>query len=145
MENETSIPSVAAPAARPGAARWWLGGGALAVVLTALVYVTHEQGRPAPPAAGTAAAPVKVATAARRDVAVVQRTIGTVLANTTVQVTARVTGVVDAACFREGQVVKAGDLLFQIDPRPYEASLAQARADLAKDEAQLVNAANNEK
>ena len=145
MENETSIPSVAAPAARPGAARWWLGGGALAVVLTAFVYVTHEQGRPAPPAAQTAAAPVRVATAVGRDVAVTERTIGTVLANTTVQVTARVAGVIDSAAFREGQLVKAGDLLFQIDPRPYQASLAEARADLAKDQAQLDNAVNNEK
>jgi membrane fusion protein, multidrug efflux system len=145
MQNEASIPSAAAPAARPGAGRWWLGGGALAVVLTAFVYLTHEQGRPAPPAAQTAAAPVRVATAVGRDVAVTERTIGTVLANTTVQVTARVAGVIDSAAFREGQLVKAGDLLFQIDPRPYQASLAQARADLAKDQAQLTNAVNNEK
>jgi multidrug efflux system membrane fusion protein len=53
--------------------------------------------------------------------------------------------VIDSAAFREGQLVKAGDLLFQIDPRPYQASLAQARADLAKDQAQLTNAVNNEK
>src|SRR5262245_16248829 len=102
MENEPSIPPALAPAARPHAARWWLGGGALAVVLTAFVYLTHEQGRQAPPAAATAAAPVRVATAARRDVAVVERTIGTVLANTTVDVTARVAGVIDSAAFREG-------------------------------------------
>jgi len=145
MDNETSIPSVAAPAARPHAARWWLCGGALAAVLTAFAYMSQEQGRQAPPAASAAAAPVRVATAARRDVAVVERTIGTALANITVQVTARVSGVIDSAGFREGQLVKAGDLLFQIDPRPYQASLAEARADLAKDQAQLDNAVNNEK
>jgi len=132
--------------ARSRAGRWWLGGAALAVALTAFAYVTHEQGRPVPPAVRqAAAAPVRVATAARRDVAVVERTIGTVLANTTVQITARVAGVIDAADFREGQLVKAGDLLFQIDPRPYQAALAQARADLAKDQAQLTNAVSNEK
>jgi multidrug efflux system membrane fusion protein len=145
MQNEAFIPSAAAPASRPRAGRWWLGLGALAVVLTAFAYLTHEQSRPAPPAAQTAEAPVRVATAARRNVAVTERTIGTVLANTTVQVTARVAGVIDSAAFREGQLVKAGDLLFQIDPRPYQASLAQARADLAKDQAQLTNAVNNEK
>jgi len=145
MENEASIASAAAPAAHTRATRWWLGGGALALVLIAFAYMTHEQGQQAPPAPRAAAAPVRVATAARRDVAVVERTIGTVLANTTVQVTARVAGVIDSAAFREGQLVKAGDLLFQIDPRPYQASLAQARADLAKDQAQLDNAVNNEK
>jgi multidrug efflux system membrane fusion protein len=145
MENEASIARAAAPAVRPRAARWWLGGGALAAALVAFVYMTREPERPAPPAARTPAAPVRVAPAARRDVAVVERTIGTVLANTTVQVTARVAGVIESAAFQEGQLVKAGDLLFQIDPRPYEAALAQARADLAKDQAQLVNAANIEK
>jgi multidrug efflux system membrane fusion protein len=143
MENEASTPPAAAPAARPRAARWWLGGGALAVVLTAFAFVTQENSRQAPPEAS--AAPVRVATAVRRDVAVVERTIGTVLANTTVQINARVAGVIDAAHFREGQAVKAGDLLFEIDPRPYQAALAQARADLARDQAQLTNAANNEK
>ena len=68
--------------------------------------------------------------------AVVERTIGTVVANTTVQVTAAVQGVIDSAYFKEGQFVKKGDLLFQIDPRAFQA-LAQARAQLAKDQAQL--------
>jgi multidrug efflux system membrane fusion protein len=91
------------------------------------------------------AAPVRVAVAERRDVSVVERTIGTVLPNTAVQVTARVQGVIDAAHFQEGQFVKAGALLFEIDPRPYAAALAQAKAQLAKDQAQLQNAVNNEK
>ena len=76
---------------------------------------------------------------------VVERTIGTMLANTTVQVTSRVQGVIDSAHFQEGQFVKKDDLLFQIDPRPYEAALAQARAQLAKDQAQLDNAVNKQK
>ena len=146
MENKDfAIPPTAAPVARRRTGRWWLGGAALALVLTAYAYVTHEQGRTVRSAVHSAAAPVRVAPAARRDVAVVERTIGTVLANTTVQVTARVAGVIDSASFREGQLVRAGDLLFQIDPRPYQAAIAQARADLAKDQAQLVNAVNNEK
>ena len=67
-------------------------------------------------------------------------TLGTVVANTTVNVTSRVQGVVDSAAFKEGQFVKKGDLLFQIDPRGFEAALAQAKAVLAKDQAQLTNA-----
>jgi multidrug efflux system membrane fusion protein len=146
QESNVLVSPAAAPVARSRAVRWWLGGGALAVVLTAYAFITHEQGRATTPAVPrAAAAPVRVAPAVRRDVAVVERTIGTVLANTTVQVTARVAGVIESASFREGQLVKAGDLLFQIDPRPYEAALAQARADLAKDQAQLDNALNNEK
>src|ERR1044071_8223591 len=144
-ESSAIVPPVAALAARSRAARWWLGGAALAAVLTAFAYITHEQGRPTSAVPQAAAAPVRVAPTTRRDEAVVERTIGTVLANTTVQVTARGAGVIESAAFREGQVVKAGDLLFQIDPRPYQAALAQARADLAKDQAQLDNAVNNEK
>jgi len=91
------------------------------------------------------AAPVIVATASSRDVTVVERTIGAVVANSTVQVTARVSGQLMAAAFKEGQMVHAGDLLFQIDPKPYQAALEQARAQLAKDSAQLVSATNDQR
>ncbi|HVS25196.1 MAG TPA: efflux RND transporter periplasmic adaptor subunit, partial [Gammaproteobacteria bacterium] len=122
-----------------------LGGVALIAVLTAFAYMNRVGPGAAQRGPRSTAAPVRVAVAERRDVAVVERTIGTVLANTAVQITARVQGVIDAAHFQEGQFVKTGDLLFQIDPRPYQAALAQAKAQLAKDEAQLENAANNEK
>jgi multidrug efflux system membrane fusion protein len=109
----------------------------------------NREGRMADKGAGrgavSAAVPVRVAIATRRDVPVVEHTIGTAVANTAVQVTARVQGVIDAAHFREGDFVATGDLLFEIDPRPYKAALAQARAQLAKDQAQLQNALNTEK
>jgi multidrug efflux system membrane fusion protein len=85
-------------------------------------------------------APVRVATVTQTNMPVVEHTIGTVVANTLVQVTARIEGVVDAANFKEGQFVKKGDLLFQIDPRGFEAALEQARAALLRDEALLRNA-----
>jgi membrane fusion protein, multidrug efflux system len=72
--------------------------------------------------------------------AVVEHTLGTVVANATVQVTARVQGTLESANFKEGQFVKKGDLLFQIDPRAFQAALAQARATLLRDEALLKNA-----
>jgi multidrug efflux system membrane fusion protein len=126
--------------------RWLVGGLALIGVLSAFAYMNRGAGSGvAQRGPRSTAAPVRVAVAERRDVAVVERTIGTVLPNTTVQVTARVQGVIVAAHFQEGQFVKAGALLFEIDPRPYAAALAQAKAQLAKDQALLQNAVNNEK
>jgi membrane fusion protein, multidrug efflux system len=83
---------------------------------------------------------VVTAVAKTKDVTVVEHAVGTVVANATVQVTAQVTGQLLRAAFQEGQIVKQGDLLFEIDPRPFQAALQQARAQLAKDTAQMVNA-----
>jgi membrane fusion protein, multidrug efflux system len=91
------------------------------------------------------AAPVKVARVAQQDVTITEHTLGTVVANSTVQVTARVTGQLMTASFQEGGLVHTGQVLFQIDPRPYQAALEQARAQLAKDEASLTSATNDEK
>ena len=66
--------------------------------------------------------------------------LGTVQAFNTVNVRSRVNGQITQVFFEEGQQVKAGEQLFQIDPRPYEAALDQARATKAKDEAQLQGA-----
>lgn len=87
-----------------------------------------------------AAAPVRVGQAVRRDLDIIRRTPGTVIANTMVQVTSQVQGIIESESFKEGQFVKKGDLLFQIDPRPFQAALAQAQAQLAKDRAQLASA-----
>ena len=121
------------------AKKWLVGGGALVVFLGGFWYFTH----PSAPAGGqrrAASAPVRVAAVTRRDMPVVEHTLGKVIANTMIQVTARVQGVLDSAKFKEGQLVKKGDLLFQIDPRGFEAALAQARAVMARDEAQLKSA-----
>ncbi len=134
-------------ARRSGIGKWLAGVAVLAGILFAFTYYVNHGGSTAGGARGprSTAAPVRVAVAVRRDMPVVERTIGTMLANTAVQVTARVQGVIDSAHFSEGQFVKQGDLLFQIDPRPYDAALAQARAQLAKDQAQLDNAVSKEK
>lgn len=86
------------------------------------------------------AAPVTVANAARRDVPLEVRAIGHVDPYTSVSVKARVGGEVTKVGFREGQDVRKGDLLFQIDPRPYQAALAQAQAQLERDRAIAKNA-----
>jgi membrane fusion protein, multidrug efflux system len=117
--------------------------GALAAVIVTLLawhFLGGDRGgRKMPPP------PVIVATAASRNVTVVEHTIGTVVANSTVQITARVSGQLLSASFKEGQIVRAGDLLFQIDPKPFVAALEQARAQLAKDSAQLFSARNDQK
>jgi membrane fusion protein, multidrug efflux system len=79
--------------------------------------------------------PVTVGTAARQDVPLELRAIGHVEPSTTVALKARVNGEVTKVGFKDGENVKQGDLLFQIDPRPYEAALAQARAQLERDRA----------
>jgi multidrug efflux system membrane fusion protein len=86
------------------------------------------------------AIPVTIGAAERKDVPVYVTGLGTVQAFNTVTVHVRVDGQLDKVAFTEGQDVKAGDLLAQIDPRPFQASLELAKAAKARDEAQLENA-----
>lgn len=90
--------------------------------------------------AAAASVPVTVGVVTPRNLPVFLRGIGTVQAFNTDTIRSRVDGEIVGVDFTEGQEVKAGTLLFQIDPRPYEAALAQAEAAKAKDEAQLVSA-----
>lgn len=87
-----------------------------------------------------AAAPVVVATVEQRDVPVEIRAIATVEAFTTVAVRSRVAGELQKVHIAPGQDVKNGDLLFEIDPRPYQAALHEAQANLEKDAATAKNA-----
>lgn len=84
--------------------------------------------------------PVTVAQVVRRDVPVELKAIGNVEAYSTVSIKSRIGGELLKVHFQEGQEVSKGDLLFTIDPRPYEAALAEARARLAKDAALLKKA-----
>jgi len=112
------------------------GLGILAVLLLAWHFLgpLFAPRRKAPPPP-----PVKVAVAQRRDVTVAQKTIGTVVSPATVQVTAQVTGKLLAANFHEGDIVYKGQLLFQIDPAPYQAVEAQAEGQLTRDTATVAN------
>jgi membrane fusion protein, multidrug efflux system len=84
--------------------------------------------------------PVVAGTVARRDVPVSVEGLGTVVGYRTVTVRPQVDGRLDRVAFVEGQIVKRGELLAQIDPRPFAIQLQQAEGALARDKAQLANA-----
>jgi multidrug efflux system membrane fusion protein len=84
--------------------------------------------------------PVGIARATASDVTVTLDALGAVTPLATVTVKPQVTGILTKIAFKEGQMVKPGDLLAEIDPRPYRAALDQAKGNLAKDQAQLANA-----
>jgi len=86
------------------------------------------------------AVPVEVAAVTQKTVPVQLQVIGTVEAYATVSVESMVAGQVQTVHFDDGQYVGRGDLLFSIDPRPFQAMLDQAQANLARDQAQLQNA-----
>jgi len=122
----------------------WAMGIIAAAILAALAWhlvggwPTGKPRTPPPP-------PVTVARARSQAVTVVEHTIATVVSPATVQVNAQVAGKLLSASFREGQIVHKGEALFQIDPAPLENSLAQARGQLAKDQAQAASLSNDEK
>jgi membrane fusion protein, multidrug efflux system len=126
--------------------RWtaaWLG--ALLSLSTSLAvgfcfHATLEaQASPTEQQATASAVPVTTAQATRQNVPIFDEGIGSAQAFQSVLIQARVTGWLDRIVFKEGQDVKPGDLLAQIDPRPYAATLAQAQAKFAADQATLAN------
>jgi len=84
--------------------------------------------------------PVTIAPVEKADFPVYLTGLGTVQGFNTVQVRTRVDGQIDKIAFQEGQLVNQGDLLVEIDPRPFQATLDQAKAKKAQDEANLANA-----
>src|SRR5438874_1034745 len=106
-------------------------------VLLALAACARRSVPPPPEAV-----PVTAANVERKSVNVEVTAIGHVEAHSTVGVKSQVNGTLMSVEFREGQDVRRGAFLFRIDPRPFEATLAQARANLARDRAQAKNAAS---
>jgi multidrug efflux system membrane fusion protein len=158
MQNKQSKRSRSAGAARTGV----LIVMAIAVVALALWWWKGRDGGGTEGPAGAASAasgagggragggggrfgrsgpqPVSVATVQRRDLAVAIDAIGSIASANTAVVRAKVSGELKSIHFKEGQPVKAGQLLAVIDPRPFEIARDQAQAALARDKAQLENA-----
>ena len=126
---------------------------AIAILTTAFVVVigvaalvlTHGRARettsiapPVPPAV-----PVVAGAVTSGDVPIYLRGIGTVIAYNTVVVRSQIQGQITKITFTEGQTVKAGDMLAEIDPRPYQAQLDQLTANRERDQAQLTNSQAN--
>jgi RND family efflux transporter MFP subunit len=109
----------------------------VAMMLGALVTgcgdASRAAGPPPPPI-------VKVGLVVEQDVPISAEWVGTLVGYVTAQIRARVAGHLISQNYTEGSVVKAGDLMFQVDPRPYQAALDQAEANLLQAESQLSQA-----
>jgi multidrug efflux system membrane fusion protein len=121
----------------PSAARFRVW--ALPVTLALLAGCAKKDAAPVP------AVPVTVATAERRAMPFELAATGTVEPIQTVAVQAQVGGILRRVAFKEGEEVKQGQVLFELDARPYQAALEQAQALLARDRAQATNAAQDVK
>jgi multidrug efflux system membrane fusion protein len=129
---------------RPAPLWPWVIVGLL-VVFAAVAFYTHQKtdakagagGR-----SGTNAPPIMISTATARqgDIGVYLNALGSVTPLSTVTIQSRVAGQIMQVNFQEGQMVHAGDSLIEIDPGPYQAALAQAQGQLARDRALLENA-----
>src|SRR5689334_8333383 len=111
-----------------------------AIALASLSACTQKSSGADKKTAGTMVVPVVVTQAIAQDFPIELRNIGNVEAYATVTIRSQITGQITKIHFREGQEVKAGDMLFTIDPRPAQGALRQAQADLKRDQAQLVSA-----
>src|SRR3954452_5054659 len=123
--------------ARPAVAPYLI---ALAVGLSFATGCSHKSQQAAPPPPE-----VLVTTVQPQDVPRVVERVATLDGFINANINAQVQGNIISRDYTEGSVVKKGDLLFQIDPRPFEAALAQAKATLAKDKANQVKADADEK
>jgi multidrug efflux system membrane fusion protein len=112
------------------------------LVVAGVVWWTRREGAPQPGGGGRAGAPMSIvpATVGKGDIGITLNALGTVTSLATVTIRTQISGYLMKVDFTEGQEVKKGDLLAEIDSRPYEAALAQAKGQLARDEALLKGA-----
>jgi multidrug efflux system membrane fusion protein len=119
--------------------RWLMAAAAIAGVV-AWGWWSHRSANAAGPAKPANAVAVDLAAAVRRDVPVYLEGLGNVQAFYTARINSRVDGQLQRVAFTEGQLVRKGEVLAQIDPRPLQAALDQATGTQAKDSAQLQSA-----
>src|SRR6516164_7650088 len=123
--------------------RWLFWTLLVLVIIGAAVWYFPRPNNQPPPSGRTQAGtpvPVGVSPVQKGDMPVVLNQLGTVTPLATVTVKTQINGYLTEVAFQEGQMVKKGDFLAQIDPRPYQVALEQAQAQLAKDQALLKNA-----
>ena len=133
----------------PKRRRWWLWILALAILGYGGYRLHRASGNDSAPSTGPAGkssarnVPVVAVAARKGDMPVYLRGLGSVSAFNTVTIKSRVDGQLVRVAFREGQSVQQGDLLAEIDPRPFQVQLSQAQGQLARDQAQLNDARAN--
>jgi multidrug efflux system membrane fusion protein len=112
----------------------------LAMIGAGVWYYPRPESQPKTGGRSQGPAPVAVATVQKGDMPVTLTGLGTVTPLATVTVKTQINGYLTEVAFQEGQMVKKGDFLAQIDPRPYQVALEQAEGQLGKDQALLRNA-----
>jgi multidrug efflux system membrane fusion protein len=119
--------------------RWWIWALVIIIVIGAYIYHQRQEAMASKASAAPVvrAVPIQTATAHTGEIGVFINALGTVTPVYTVTVTSRVQGEITHVYYREGQIVRKGDPLLDIDPRPYQAALAQAEGQLAHDQAVL--------
>jgi len=122
------------PLSRPELVRW--RGAVLLLLLTTLAAGCRDTAAVAPPPAPV----VKVEPVVEKDVPITSEWVGTLVGYINAQIRARVSGHLVSQNYQEGTLVKSGDLLFQVDPRPFQTALDQAEARLSLAESQLSQA-----
>ena len=135
------IEPAAPPPPQPRPRRWpWLAGLAVVLALAARWALGRPTPAESPGARAVPPIPVVAATVHRGEMPVYLNGLGTVTAFNTVTLKSRVDGQIVRIAFQEGQFVHEGDLLAEIDPRPFQVQLEQAEGQLARDQAQLRDA-----
>jgi multidrug efflux system membrane fusion protein len=149
VKPKRAPPAPAAPEPpRPGRTRWVLVTLGVLLAVLATVWLKRPKAPDASAGGGKGGGmnrkvPVVVAKVEKRDVPIVLEGLGSVTPLASVTVKSQVDGRLESVAFKEGQAVKKGDLLAQIDPRPFRIALQQAQAAQERDAAQLANAERN--
>jgi membrane fusion protein, multidrug efflux system len=146
VKPQKEVPSIGAPqpATRPPRRRVALISVLVLLVVAGIVWWARQGSAPQPGGGGGGrnAAPMSIVpdTVSKGDIGININALGTVTSLATVTIRSQISGYLQKIDFKEGDEVKKGDLLAQIDPRPYEAALAQAKGNLTRDEALLKGA-----
>jgi len=141
--SERPQPGPPLPPAERKRTHRWLWAAAIVLLIAGAIAIARRTTQTSPQrtaASPPPAVPIRTATARKGDIDIHVSALGTVTPVYTVNVTSRVTGAITNVSYREGQRVYNGDLLLEIDPRPFLAALTQAEGQLAHDQASLKEA-----
>ena len=140
MQNGKIVPKLLLLVTLAGAASWWYWSHAnAATAANAEAPNGSESGKKHRGSGDNKPVPVLVASVQKGNIRVVQTAVGTVLPSAMVTVSSRVNGQLTRILFKEGQLVRAGELLAELDPRPFQAALAQVQGQALRDQALLRN------